>query len=1830
MINYNVDPYNDDFDPTKNYHRILFKPGYAVQARELTQSQTILQNQISQFASAIYSQNTPVSGGKVTTNLNCSYIKLNSLYNGSSVVAYNFLNTTITDSTGTIIARVIATAEATGNATTAGDPPTLIVTYTSGGQFTDGMTIYIQTSTSKTSAATTIGTSGGTTCTGLSSVASISDGVFYVVNGYDQIIEANGTTVPYTIGNFVNVSAQTVILDKYDNTPSLRIGLEIAELTITSSQDTSLLDPAAGASNYQAPGADRYQINLTLVTLPLTLGNDDQFIELLRITNGSIVKQTDTTVYSTIDDYFAKRDYETNGDYIVNDFTLTPSANSLGINASYDLGIGPGVAYVHGYRIENQSQTTLTSDRARTINTINNNAAFVDYGNFFVVDTMSGVFDVGTMPSVDLHCVPSTGIVSTNTATYNSTLVGTGLIRDLTYVTGTGSNTKSYIYNAFVSDISTRTISGATASATPSTLTVTDTTALLSATANAYYGIVLTVTTGALVDKRNIIGYTVSGSTKVFTVDNPFTLTPTSSSTWQLGFAVNDIDSIVQTISSSNFTLTANTNINAAEGKVNGVPIGSTIYNTTAYPELLFQIGYPYVAQVANTSYFSTRIYRGKTFTGSTLTLVSTSGNSSNPLRFEGTGTLSAAAAMQNFIVINTSTGNVLDFTSAGNTVSVSADHTTATFTSAAYSGMTVDVIAVVQVQNADSTNYVLKSKNLVLGNTAYVASSFASISGSTTTYNATSGQTLIPHATIVSNSNGGKMPLYVNDVRNIVKIIDSGNPSTNPTGLVGSYADITNNFTFDNGQRDSYYDFGYISLLPGAPIPTGNILVVYNYYSHTQASSGDGYFSLQSYQSANSTYGGVSTSPENYAKIAQYTSKGGTIYRLTDVVDFRPCRKNGQTGYLWEYSQTQTSTNDIGILLPNNLSNFTSNYSYYLGRQDRLVLTKDKSFQIVEGTPSVSPSLPAQPDGSLLIANLLLDPYTAFVPGEGPAGQTSNLSVNKVLHKRWAKSDITDLETRVNNLEYYTSLNILEQNAQSLQVADVNGLNRFKNGILVDDFSSFATADTGNPDYAANINVRKNEMTALSFVDNFQLQNPAVMASLGTLTNTNTYAINSIQGTQTNIFTLPYTTANVVVQSLASSTVSANPFAVVIQQGVAQLNPPMDNWVDNSQAPAILITDPSMQVYQQTGGVNLINSSDFQTIPGTQSTISSSTQVVGHGINASPYGYVGYTATTTSTYGSQIQNVTSSAYNPVSSTFGTNNGYITNIAILPYIRPQEVIVQAEGLLVNTKVSTWFDGTSVDQYMRAPNTIELTGVTGKFNKDDVVGFYLDNFFYPIARVINVYNYPNGTQARLYVADILGAPNTVGTTTLTNGTFNSAGDYVVGSSTASGTVPAGAISNLYQSGEISGVGGGYSNTFNANITTQLYMTPVTQGYCSFLNQYGVWGDPNNSTTYNAAFPVPLTTGATYTIALSCSGSASVTQNGTTLVSSSSSTTVSTATFTAASSSPTIAWNATSSGTTQSAIAVTITDSSGNIVFSSVSPPELNYINGGTEINMYLGGAFFEGVTQVYLGPQSSSATNYYVGSTISITSKYVYGLTAAATYVPPPPAPTGGGGGGCGGCFTANTLVTMADGTTKSICDVKVGDKVKNYNGTKVNTVQYIEYLPDTLLKALYTPTPDFAPFATVNHPLYIGDVLSKVDQDIDYPWLKIKGTINPFAVQEATGQMVYNLWLDGDHTYIVNGFGTTSIIDDGGMLRKGVEQGVLTHEEAMNLVVRYASEGRDVMYGSYLFIKLFGKINSKTLNKVMAKYLKNDDHPTAQSVVKGIFKVVGKIANLVA
>ena len=82
----NVSPYYDDFDINDNFHRVLFRPGFAVQARELTQLQSILQNQIERHGQNIFKDGTVIIPGQVSISNAYTSIQLASQFGGEDVV----------------------------------------------------------------------------------------------------------------------------------------------------------------------------------------------------------------------------------------------------------------------------------------------------------------------------------------------------------------------------------------------------------------------------------------------------------------------------------------------------------------------------------------------------------------------------------------------------------------------------------------------------------------------------------------------------------------------------------------------------------------------------------------------------------------------------------------------------------------------------------------------------------------------------------------------------------------------------------------------------------------------------------------------------------------------------------------------------------------------------------------------------------------------------------------------------------------------------------------------------------------------------------------------------------------------------------------------------------------------------------------------------------------------------------------------------------------------------------------------------------------------------------------------------------------------------------------------------------------------------------------------------------------------------------------------------------------------------------------------------------------------------------------------------------------
>ena len=293
---FNLSPYYDDFSESKSFHRILFRPAFAVQARELTQSQTILQNQIEKMGNHIFEGGARMIPGEITYDLQYYSVKLTS-FTGTSTLS-DFIGLNLVGQTSAVEAKVVAVDIATSS-----DPNTLYVKYTK-----TGVGNNTHDFVAGESMVATHGTLGNLTavCTEsyIGSAASIAAGTYYI-NGYA-----------------VNVDKQTLVLDKYTNSPSYRIGLTITESFVTPNNDSSLVDNAQGSSNVNAPGAHRFKITLALTKLELTAVTDSNFIELLRLDDGALQNIVRTTEYGILEDTLARRTSDESGDYTIRPFDL--------------------------------------------------------------------------------------------------------------------------------------------------------------------------------------------------------------------------------------------------------------------------------------------------------------------------------------------------------------------------------------------------------------------------------------------------------------------------------------------------------------------------------------------------------------------------------------------------------------------------------------------------------------------------------------------------------------------------------------------------------------------------------------------------------------------------------------------------------------------------------------------------------------------------------------------------------------------------------------------------------------------------------------------------------------------------------------------------------------------------------------------------------------------------------------------------------------------------------------------------------------------------------------------------------------------------------------------------------------------------------------------------------------------------------------------------------------------------------------------------------------------------------------------------------------------
>lgn len=961
MNTYPQAPYYDDFDEFKNFHQILFRPGYAVQARELTQLQSIIRNQIERFGNHIFKHGSVVIPGNAYADLDVPFVKIEDTYAGSSIDPIVFEGNIIfapNPSGNHVYAMVKKVVPATPS-----EPIIFYLSYlTSGGEsgtinsFSDGDELVLESNSSIRARVVS------TNSTGVGSLASVNTGVFYI------------------FGSFVQIDAQSIVIDKYSSKPSCRILLKINEKVITPNQDSSLLDPARGSYNYAAPGADRVQIELTLVSLSLdaTLSND--YVELMRYENGILKVNNQYPQYSELEKSLARRTYDESGNYIVNGYSVsarehlkTPYNSGVYENGNKDkfvIEVAPGKAYILGFETEIAGPTWIDADRARTDSHVKTKMISTEfkYGSYVFVSDF-----INFIPSFTSRRL--VGI-------YNgSTRIGEFRPFALDYETNATDSADDDIYRMYYTDLLMYSIENSLSDAT-------------------HIG---DYTTGEIFCYI-ITRYTIQDPSVSFIEDEIISVENNSTIIRQSIIKKVDLSRrVIFTWKNSHLYSIPRVNDIIRQGSSSTIIVERTTFDVIGDSTLLFnlpitnlkslKVDTTSTCNLENSIQYSVwKIFSAPIgATSVTLDLTTTtrfeSFSSDNPLFATSSGLYT-----------------LQDFTpNTGISVYLSQGGTEITFDQPLPESIQI-IARVNKIQPSPRTKILEENVTIEFKQPE-----------------------LSQQELILADSN----KVY-SDISRISSIIlyPSANSYDNQSPI-----DITNYYTLDDGQRDSFYGPGKIvrqralPQLASGELP-GRIIVTFDYYRHSE--SGD-YFSIDSYVN-------LSTPSD----IPSYRSRiSGRLYSLKNCLDFRPTVSNVD-GSLYE--------SDLPII--NSFT--TTGCQYYVPRIDKVYLDRNKTIGVVTGIPSESPITPSIPTGTLDLATVYVPAYTEEV---------TSISIRQTDHTRYTMKDINRLHERLLNVEYYSTLGNLENTLLNTQIIDpATGLNRYKTGYLVDTFTNpFSICDYYN-----------------------------------------------------------------------------------------------------------------------------------------------------------------------------------------------------------------------------------------------------------------------------------------------------------------------------------------------------------------------------------------------------------------------------------------------------------------------------------------------------------------------------------------------------------------------------------------------------------------------------------------------------------------------------------------------------------------------------------------------------------------------------------------------
>ena len=412
-----TDTYKDDYLDSDNYHKILFNSGVALQARELTQIQTIIQNQIKRFGDNIFVEGAVVKPGGVNLNSKYEFIKLNTSVFALPSDPTALVGTSFTGQTSGVVAKVLEVIAASGS-----DPATLYVQYTS--------TLASPASTAtiiRMNPAETI--NNGSTTLAVQTTNTVANPAIGVGSRFSI-----GQGIYYTNGHFVFVESQSKIISKYSDAPDAECGFKIIEDVVTVADDTGLYDNQGTSPNVSAPGADRYRIRLSIATRD-EIDSDENFVHVANITDGRIqsaVKAIDA--YNIPNQLIAQRIFENSGDYLVDPFTIKFEIDSA--SGFLNLKVSDGIAVVEGYRAARYTPTTIRVEKATTTTVANNDVVSAEFGNYVLVTSTGtkGLPNINIFELMNLRTV----------ADYGGSTIGTARVRA---ITEDGANYKYHLFD---------------------------------------------------------------------------------------------------------------------------------------------------------------------------------------------------------------------------------------------------------------------------------------------------------------------------------------------------------------------------------------------------------------------------------------------------------------------------------------------------------------------------------------------------------------------------------------------------------------------------------------------------------------------------------------------------------------------------------------------------------------------------------------------------------------------------------------------------------------------------------------------------------------------------------------------------------------------------------------------------------------------------------------------------------------------------------------------------------------------------------------------------------------------------------------------------------------------------------------------------------------------------------------------------------------------------------------------------------------------------------------------------------------------------------------